>query len=144
VTFSLVATDRATGQVGVGAMTAMPGVGKLVAHARAGHGAAASQAMINPYLAFDGLQLLIDGVSPTEAVARLMAGDPGREGRQLGLVDVQGRSASHTGSLPEDWKGHRTGEHYACQGNRLAGPEDLDAAVDAYLSREGAVSRGAA
>ena len=52
-------------------------------------------------------------------------------------MDFQGRSASHTGSLPEDWKGHRTGEHYACQGNRLAGPEVLDAAVEAYHAREG-------
>lgn len=137
MTFSIVAHDPATGHVGVAAMTAMPGVGKLVAHARAGIGAAASQAMMNPYLAFDGLQLLSEGRPADEALARVVEADPGREGRQLGLVDAHGRAASHTGTLPEDWKGHRTGPHYACQGNRLAGPEVVDAAVDAYLQSEG-------
>jgi uncharacterized Ntn-hydrolase superfamily protein len=137
VTFSLVATDPATGHVGVGAMTGMPGIGKLVAHARAEQGAAASQAMMNPYLAFDGLQLLTDGVPADEAVERVIADDPGRAGRQLGLVDFQGRSGSYTGSLPEDWKGHRTGPGYACQGNRLAGPEVLERAVEAFAASAG-------
>ena len=137
MTFSLVAHDPATGHLGVAAMTGMPGVGKLVAHARAHLGAAASQAMMNPYLAFDGLQLLSDGVPADDAVAQLIEADPGREGRQLGLVDAEGRSGSYTGSLPDDWKGHRTGPHYACQGNRLTGPEVVDAAVEAYLERDG-------
>jgi uncharacterized Ntn-hydrolase superfamily protein len=137
VTFSLVATDPRTGHVGVGAMTGMPGVGKLVAHARARRGAAASQAMMNPYLAFDGLALLDEGVPADQAVERVIADDPGREGRQLGLVDFQGRSGSFTGSLPEDWKGHLTGPSYACQGNRLVGPEVLERAVEAFLDSEG-------
>jgi uncharacterized Ntn-hydrolase superfamily protein len=137
MTFSLVATDPRTGQVGVAAMTAMPGVGKLVAHAEAGRGAAASQAMMNPYLAYDGLALLDEHVSAEDAVPMLLERDPGRQGRQFGLVDMQGHAASWTGSLPEDWKGHRTGPHYACQGNRLAGPEVVDAAVEAFLSSEG-------
>jgi uncharacterized Ntn-hydrolase superfamily protein len=137
VTFSLVACDPSSGHVGVGAMTGMPGVGKLVAHARAQQGAAASQAMMNPYLAFDGLRLLAEGVPADEAVERVIAADPGREGRQLGLVDFQGRSGSYTGSLPEDHKGHRTGPHYACQGDRLAGPEVLDLAVAAFLDHDG-------
>ncbi|MFA9445942.1 DUF1028 domain-containing protein [Egicoccus sp. AB-alg6-2] len=137
MTFSLVALDPDSGHIGVGAMTAMPGVGKLVAHARARTGAAASQAMMNPYLAFDGLELLAEGVAADEAVERLVAADPGREGRQFGLVDAKGRAGSFTGSLPEDWKGHRTGPNYACQGNRLAGPEVVDRAVEAFLSSEG-------
>jgi uncharacterized Ntn-hydrolase superfamily protein len=136
VTFSLVAADQDTGHVGVAAMTGMPGVGKLVAHARSRIGAAASQAMMNPYLAFDGLQLLSEGVPADEAVEKVIADDPGREGRQLGLVDFQGRSGAYTGSLPEDWKGHRTGPFYACQGNRLAGPEVLDRAIEAFLESE--------
>jgi uncharacterized Ntn-hydrolase superfamily protein len=136
VTFSLVAVDRRTGQVGVGAMTAMLGVGKLVSHARAGVGAAASQAYMNPYLALDGLDLIEAGIPADEALAQLIHADPGAAGRQFGLVDLQGRSASHTGTAPEDWKGHRTGEGYACQGNRLAGPEVVDAAVAAFLVHE--------
>lgn len=137
MTFSLVAMDPASGQVGVAAMTAMPGVGKLVAHARARTGAAASQAMMNPYLAFDGLAFLGQGVSAHDAVRYLVANDPGREGRQFGLVDFQGGAASHTGSLPEDWKGHLTGPYVACQGNRLQGPQVLDAALQAFETREG-------
>jgi uncharacterized Ntn-hydrolase superfamily protein len=137
MTFSLVAHDPATGHVGVGAMTGVPGVGKLVAHARARLGAAASQAMMNPYLAFDGLQRLDEGAPADDVVHELIQADPGREGRQFGLVDVHGRSGSYTGSLPEDWKGHLTGPHYACQGNRLVGPEVLDAAVETYLDLEG-------
>jgi uncharacterized Ntn-hydrolase superfamily protein len=137
VTFSLVAADQATGHVGVGAMTGMPGVGKLVAHARAKQGAAASQAMMNPYLAYDGLALLSEGVPAEVAVQRLIADDPGREGRQVGLVDVQGSSGAYTGSLPEDWKGHLLGGSYACQGNRLAGPQVLERTVEAFLDREG-------
>jgi uncharacterized Ntn-hydrolase superfamily protein len=137
MTFSLVVHDPDTGHVGVAAMTGMPGVGKLVAHARAQHGAAASQAMMNPYLAFDGLELIQQGMSAQDALAKVIDADPGREGRQFGLVDAGGGSASFTGSLPEDWKGHRTGPHYACQGNRLAGPEVLDQALAAYHDLRG-------
>jgi uncharacterized Ntn-hydrolase superfamily protein len=137
MTFSLTAVDPVAGHVGVAAMTAMPGVGKLVAHASPKVGAAASQAMVNPYLAFDGLELLSRGMPADRALDRVIAEDPGREGRQLGLVDFQGRSSAHTGALPEDHKGHRTGPYHACQGNRLAGPEVLDAAVEAYLERDG-------
>jgi uncharacterized Ntn-hydrolase superfamily protein len=137
VTFSLIGVDLDTGHVGVAAMTAMPGVGKLVAHARPQLGAAASQAMMNPYLAFDGLDRLGAGANAEEALEELIAADPGREGRQFGLVDRRGVAASWTGSLPEDWKGHRTGLGYAAQGNRLVGPEVIDAAVEAWLDRSG-------
>lgn len=136
MTFSLVAFDENSGEVGVAAMTAMPGVGKLVAHAQPHVGAAATQAMVNPYLAFDGLDLLAEGRTAEDVLEQVVAADPGREGRQLGLVDAQGRSASFTGSLPEDYKGHRTGPGYACQGNRLAGPEVLDNCVETFLSLE--------
>ncbi len=134
MTFSLVARCPRTGQLGVGAMTAMLGIGKLVAHARAQVGAAATQAMVNPYLALDGLVRLEQGAAAEEAVEELIAADPGREGRQLGMVDARGGAAAYTGPLPEDYKGHRTGQGWACQGNRLAGPEVLDAAVEAFLA----------
>ena len=132
MTFSLVARCPHTGQIGVGAMTAMLGIGKLVAHAKAQVGAAATQAYVNPYLAFDGLDRLERGAAAPDVLTELVAADPGREGRQFGLVDAQGRAAAHTGSLPEDYKGDRTGDGWACQGNRLAGPEVLDAAVEAF------------
>lgn len=133
MTYSLTAVCPRTGQVGVAAMTAMVGVGKLVSHVMAGVGAAASQAFMNPYLAIDGLWLLDDGVPAARALDRLIAEDPGRAGRQFGIVDASGGSAAWTGDKPEDWKGHETGEGWACQGNRLAGPEVLDSAIEAFL-----------
>ena len=142
MTFSLVAHCPRTGQVGVAAMTAMLGVGKLVSHASPQVGAAASQAIMNPYLAIDGLRLLGEGATAEEALATVVGADPGANGRQLGIVDVRGGAATHTGDAPEDWKGGRTGVAdgggaWACQGNRLAGPEVLDAAVGAFLARPG-------
>lgn len=134
MTYSLVAHCPRTDQVGVGVMTAMMGCGKLVPWALPGVGAAASQAYLNPYLAIDGLRRMQYGRSAQQALDALVEADPGKKGRQFGIVDMHGGSASWTGSAPQDWKGHRTGEHWACQGNRLAGPQVLDAAIEAFLS----------
>lgn len=135
MTYSLCARCPRSGQLGVAAMTHMLGVGKIVAHAGARVGAAASQAFMNPYLAIDGLARLAAGESAEPVVNDLVEADPGRSGRQFGLVDARGGAAAFTGEQPEDWKGHRTGEGWACQGNRLAGPQVVDAAVDAFLDR---------
>jgi uncharacterized Ntn-hydrolase superfamily protein len=137
MTYSLAAVCGRTGQVGVAAMTAMIGVGKLVSHARPRVGAAASQAFMNPYLAIDGLRLLAEGHGAGDALTRVIDEDPGRDGRQFGVVGLDGPSAAWTGPAPEAGKGPRTGEAWACQGNRLAGPDVLDAAVEAFLAREG-------
>lgn len=109
----------------MGALTARPAVGKLVAHVQAGAGAVATQATPNPFLAYDGLPLLGDGRSPQDVLTELLARDPGREVRQVGMVDHQGRSHAYTGSRAKDWAGHHTGPGYAVQGNRLVGPETL-------------------
>ena len=135
MTYSLCARCPRTGEMGVAVMTHMLGAGKLVSHATAHVGAAASQAFMNPYLAVDGLDALAEGASAQAALDRLVSKDPGRDGRQFGLVDGSGGSAAWTGTAPEDWKGHRTGDGYAAQGNRLAGPEVLDAAVEAFHRR---------
>ena len=125
VTFSIAARCPRTGQLGVGALTARPAVGKLVVHVHAGRGAVATQATPNPFLAYDGLPLLGEGRSPRDVLTELLARDPGREVRQVGMVDRQGRSHAFTGSRTKDWAGHRTGPGYAAQGNRLVGPETL-------------------
>ncbi|MBM0257077.1 DUF1028 domain-containing protein [Micromonospora sp. 4G55] len=125
MTFSIAARCPRTGQLGVGALTARPAVGKLVAHVHPGGGAVATQATPNPFLAYDGLPLLGEGRSPQDVLTELLARDPGREVRQVGMVDRQGRSHAFTGSRTKDWAGHRTGPGYAVQGNRLVGPETL-------------------
>ncbi|MEH0971463.1 DUF1028 domain-containing protein [Micromonospora sp. CPCC 205546] len=132
MTFSIAARCPRTGQLGVGALTATPGVGKLVAHVRPGVGAVATQALHNPFLAYDGLPLLAEDRSPRDVVTELLARDPGREVRQVGIVDDQGRSYAFTGSRTPDWSGHRTGPDYAVQGNRLVGPDTLTGIIQVF------------
>lgn len=132
MTFSIAARCPRTGQLGVGAITAMIGVGKLVSHARAGAGAVATQATINPYLGFDGLRRLEDGLDAEAVLRELVDDDPGRDYRQCGMVDARGRSAAWSGPRTPGWSGHLTGEGFATQGNRLVGRETLEAVVGAF------------
>jgi uncharacterized Ntn-hydrolase superfamily protein len=129
VTFSIVARCERTGQIGVGATTALQAVGKLACHAIANVGAIASQALLNPYLAYDGLRLLEQGVSAQEALDRVLACDPDPESRQVGVVDNRGRTAAWTGSKTIQWSGQVAGRNFSAQGNRLAGPEVLERVV---------------
>ncbi|MEV4715288.1 DUF1028 domain-containing protein [Micromonospora sp. NPDC049374] len=135
VTFSIVARCGRTGQLGVAALTAKPGVGKLVAHVHP-HGAVATQALPNPFLAYDGLPLLDDERTPEDVVTELLDRDPGRDVRQVGMVDREGRSYAFTGARTLDWSGHHIGTGYAVQGNRLVGAEPLDEIVRAYEDSE--------
>lgn len=132
MTFSICAYDPATGQVGVGAITAMLGVGKLVSHAQAGVGAAASQASINPYLALDSLALIAAGNSAQGALEEVIRRDDGRDYRQFGVVDVYGNTAAWTGSRTPDWSGHLQRGNAVTQGNRLVGAETLEATMGAF------------
>jgi uncharacterized Ntn-hydrolase superfamily protein len=95
--------------------------------AEPGVGAIATQAYANPRYGPDGLALLRDGLSASEVVERLVADDEGRDERQLGIVDGEGRSASWTGPGCMDWAGHRNGDCYAAQGNILVGEETVAA-----------------
>lgn len=136
MTFSLVARCDRTGQVGVGAVTAMLGVGKLVCHARAGVGAVATQAVMNPYYGYDGLRMISGGKSARETLDSLISEDPGRDLRQCGIVDLSGDSAAWTGSQTPGWSGHLEGEGYAAQGNRLVGPETLESIAHSLRETE--------
>lgn len=132
MTFSLVARCPRTGQIGVGALTAMVGVGKIACHAQAGAGALSTQAATNPYHAYDGLPLLAAGRPAQEVLDMLLVADPGAEFRQLGIVDVHGRVATHTGDRTSDWSGDLQGDGFAVQGNRLVGPETLEETAAAF------------
>ncbi|WP_409331563.1 DUF1028 domain-containing protein [Trujillonella humicola] len=132
MTFSLVARCPRTGQLGVGAITASVGVGKIACHALTDAGAVSSQASMNPYHAVDGLPLMARGRPAQEALDMVLAVDPGRDFRQVGVVDRDGRVAVHTGSRTLDWSGDLTGDGWAVQGNRLVGPETLEATARAF------------
>lgn len=139
MTFSIAAFDQESGEVAVGAVTAMPAVGKLVTHARAGVGAACTQATLNPYLAIDALDGLADGKLAKAALDDVIIDDPGKDVRQCGVVDTHGGSHAWTGADTPEWSGHRVAPCVTAQGNRLVGPETLDAVVAAFEAAEGQV-----
>lgn len=136
-TFSLCAIDPATGEAGVIVTTRVPFVGRAVPWARAGVGAVATQAWTVVEYGRQGLDLLEQGVAPQDAIERLLADDKGRERRQIGIIDMQGRTAAHTGKENGEWAGSRQGRNYTVQGNILVGREVIDAVADHFESTEG-------
>jgi uncharacterized Ntn-hydrolase superfamily protein len=134
MTYSIVAWDRATGDLGVAVQSKFLAVGAVVPWARAGVGAVATQAFANVAYGPDGLAALASGATAAEALERLVAADELRETRQVGLVDAAGRAASHTGRQCFRWAGGRVGEGYATQGNILAGPAVVDALVERFTA----------
>ncbi|MGZ4395936.1 MAG: DUF1028 domain-containing protein [Gaiellaceae bacterium] len=131
-TYSIVACDLAAGQWGVAVQSKFLAVGAVVPWAAPGVGAVATQAYANPRYGPEGLELLAGGLTAEEVVARLTADDEGRETRQLGIVDMHGRSASFTGSECNAWAGGRTGPCFAAQGNILVSAETVDALAETF------------
>jgi uncharacterized Ntn-hydrolase superfamily protein len=136
-TFSIVAYDSATGEVGVAVQSKYFSVGTAVPWARAGVGAVATQASVNVSHGPRGLALLGSGLSASEALVALAAVDSSWQGRQLGVVDARGGSASWTGSSALDWAGGETGPGFACQGNILAGPKVVSEMARAFRETRG-------
>jgi uncharacterized Ntn-hydrolase superfamily protein len=136
-TYSIVACDLAAGHWGVAVQSKFLGVGSIVPWAAPGVGAVATQAYANPRYGPDGLALLRDGLSAEETVARLTAADDGRDHRQLGVVDAQGRGATYTGGACMDWAGGIAGDCFAAQGNILVGAETVDALAQTFADTEG-------
>ena len=136
-TYSIAACDLEAGQWGVATQSKFLGVGSVVPWAVPGVGGIATQAYANPRYGPEGLELLREGLSAEEAVERLTAADNGRDQRQLGIVDAQGRSASYTGSECMEWAGGRTGECYAAQGNILVSAETVDGLAETFESSSG-------
>jgi uncharacterized Ntn-hydrolase superfamily protein len=140
-TFSIVAHDPETGDFGVAVQSKYFDVGSVVPHARANAGAIATQAMGNIFYGYEGLALLEAGVPASEVLEKVMAGDPKKEFRQVGLVDQQGRAVTFTGSQTLPWSGGRTGEGYAVQGNLLAGAEVVNSMAAAFESASGELAQ---
>lgn len=137
MTFSIVARDAATGDLGVAVASKFLAVGSVVPWARAGVGAIATQALANVRYGPDGLAALADGASAEEVLTALTTADAGRADRQAGIVDARGGAATYTGSGCLTWAGGRTGDAVAAQGNILTGPEVVDAMLAAYTAEEG-------
>ena len=136
-TYSLVACDLEAREWGVVVESKFLAVGSVVSWAEPEVGAVATQAWANVRYGPDGLTLLREGVSAEEAVERLTAADEGRDHRQLGVVDSDGRAATYTGSECLEWAGGRTGEGYAAQGNILVSQATVYALAETFQASAG-------
>jgi uncharacterized Ntn-hydrolase superfamily protein len=139
-TYSIAACDLDAGQWGVATQSKFLAVGSVVPWAEPQVGAIATQAYANPRYGSEGLGLLREGLSAEEVVQRLTAADDGRDQRQLGVVDREGRSASFTGAECLEWAGGRTGPCYAAQGNILVSAATVDAIAETFESSKGTLA----
>src|SRR5688500_18690329 len=138
-TFSIVAFDPVTGDLGVAVASRVFGVGNHVPWAEAGIGAIATQAAMNGGYGPRGLELLRQGLTAPQVLERLLAEDKFErlEGRQVAIIDAKGNIAVHTGPAANEWKGHLKGATYTVQGNILAGPHVAQAMARASESASG-------
>jgi len=118
-TYSIVARDVKTGEMGVGVQSHYFSVGGVVSWGESGVGVVATQSLVNVSFGLRGLELLKQGKSPREALDILLAADEGREVRQVAILDVQGRVAAHTGSKCILHAGHIEGKNYSVQANMM-------------------------
>ena len=133
-TFSIVAADPVTGEVGCSVQSKYFAIGAVTPWVRAGAGAVATQAM--GVVARNGervLEALAGNVGPAAALDQTLAEDAERERRQLGAVTADGRAAAFTGRNCVEWAGHLVEHGFAVQGNMLAGADVLPAMRRAYL-----------
>ena len=136
-TYSIIARDPGTGELGMGVQSKAFAAGNRAMHAKGGVAVIAHQASANPMYGAIGIDLIERGYSPQEALDMMVASDEGRDRRQVAILDIQGRSAAWSGSGANDWKGHRCGRDYCAQGNILVGPEVVDAIAASFESSSG-------
>lgn len=136
-TYSIVARDSATGQMGVAVQSHWFSVGSVVPFAEPGVGAVATQSFVDPRYGPLGLELMRYGRTAEEALDALVTTDSGRAVRQVAMVDANGTVAVHTGENAVPEAGHRTGAQYSVQANMMERATVWDAMAEAYESAEG-------
>lgn len=119
MTFSIVARDPKTQALGVAVATAVPAVGSVVPHVQLDVAAIATQAQTSTFYGTEGLRLISKGLSPHDALKRMLIKDKDREKRQVIIIDVQGRTAAFTGKETESYRGHHIGRDCVAAGNML-------------------------
>lgn len=132
MTYSIVARDPETGDLAVAVQSKFPCVGVGVPMARAGVGAVSCSAFSMIPYRDEALRLIASGMSASEVMPRLAAAEEGHQLHQMGLVDAQGDSATHTGRSCFAWAGGRTAPNVAVQGNILAGAQVVDALYETH------------
>ncbi len=136
-TFSIVARDPATGELGVAVQSHWFAVGSIVPWAEAGVGAVATQSFVDPSYGKLGLDLMRVGRSAPDALKALLAGDDGRDVRQVAMIDAQGRVAAHTGTKDIQAAGHIVGKDYSVQANLMLNDRVWPAMAHAFESAKG-------
>lgn len=137
MTYSIVARDPVTGEIGVGVQTHQPAVGAVVPWVAAGVGAVATQSFSNIEFGPDGLALLRNGRSAEQTLAALLATDEGRERRQVAVIAREGAPAVFTGSKCLAHAGHRVGADYSVQANMMLNESVPSAMATAFEAAQG-------
>jgi uncharacterized Ntn-hydrolase superfamily protein len=140
VTYSIVARDPATGELGVAVQSHWFSVGSIVPWAEPGVGAVATQSMADPSYGPNVLDLMRAGTSASDALARLVPGDEGEAVRQVAAVDSQGRVAAHTGRRCVQFAGHEVGRGFVCAANMMRGDGVPQAMARAFSTSTGGLS----
>ena len=136
-TFSIVAYDPETQELGVAVQSKFIAVGSVVPWAKAGVGAIATQSYANTSFGPRGLEMLGKGDPPDEALKKLLDSDKGREVRQVGIVSAKGKAVTFTGAKCNAWAGWVAEENFCCQGNILAGEDVVKGMAKAYKGATG-------
>lgn len=136
-TYSIVARDTMTGEMGVAVQSHWFSVGTIVSWGEAGVGVIATQSFVNPSFGPRGLEMLKKGMTAQQAVDSLIKSDDGRAVRQLAIVDSKGNVAVHTGSNCIPAAGHQTGKGYAVQANLMRNDQVWPAMAEAFEKSEG-------
>jgi uncharacterized Ntn-hydrolase superfamily protein len=140
-TYSIVARDPATGQLGVAVQSHWFAVGSLVPWAQPGVGAVATQSFVDVRYGVEGLQLMAQGKPAGQALRRLLATDPNPAVRQVGMIDADGRTAQHTGDRCIQYAGHLAGDNFAVQANLMAVEGVPEAMAKAYENARGPLAQ---
>lgn len=134
MTWSIIARDPQTGMLGIAVTTKFFGVGSLCPFARAGVGAVATQALVNPTYGPRALDLLEQGLTPEQTIQRLIDADEGRNHRQVHVIDAAGQVSAYSGPECIDWFGHTTHVEFSVAGNMLARPDVIAETARAYAA----------
>jgi uncharacterized Ntn-hydrolase superfamily protein len=140
VTYSIVARDPDTGELGVAVQSHWFSVGSIVTWAQPGVGAVATQANAEPAYGPSALALMADGVPAPDALAQLVAADPGGPSRQVAVVDAEGRVGVHTGPKCIAYAGHVTAQGVSCQANIMVSERVWPAMLDAFNAGSGSLT----
>jgi uncharacterized Ntn-hydrolase superfamily protein len=140
MTYSIVARDPLTGEMGVGVQTCYFSVGSIVPWARPGIGAVATQSLVEPAYGPRCLDLMASGLDATRALAQVRSADDGRAVRQVGVIDAAGTPSAFTGEQCMDYAGHVVGDTFCVQANMMATADVWPAMAEAFEGATGALS----